>query len=116
MNGWLNVLKLPPPPISVTAEEVEAGKPDPQCYLLGRKRIGVDDGKSVLVVEDAPSGVKAGKAAHCKVLGLATTHSVESLRVAGADWIVKDLRSVKVQKATDGKSWEVDISEAWVVG
>lgn len=31
----------------------------------------------MLVVEDAPAGVKAGKAAGCKVFGLATMHDLD---------------------------------------
>ena len=95
MNGWLTVMKLARPRVSVTAEDVENGKPFPECYLLGKHRLGLPAQSSVLVIEDAPSGIRAGKAAGCKVIGLATTHSIEQLREAQCDWIVKDLRSVK---------------------
>ncbi|KAJ9213372.1 hypothetical protein DTO166G4_4998 [Paecilomyces variotii] len=94
VEGWLAVLKLAHPKFLVVAEDVEVGKPDPQCYLLGRSRLGLNHSTSILVVEDAPSGVKAGKAAGFKVLGLATTHTIDQLKAAGADWIVQDLRSV----------------------
>jgi len=90
---------------------VPLGKPDPRCYLLGAKMIGLEDSKSVLVLEDAPSGIKAGKAAGYKVLALATTHSLDKLRAAGADWIVEDLRSLKVHSVVDGKV-QVEISNA----
>jgi len=73
--------------------------------------IGLEDSKSVLVLEDAPSGIKAGKAAGYKVLALATTHSLDKLRAAGADWIVEDLRSLKVHSVVDGKV-QVEISNA----
>ncbi|KAJ9297274.1 hypothetical protein DTO271G3_4567 [Paecilomyces variotii] len=94
VEGWLAVLKLARPKFLVVAEDVEVGKPDPQCYLLGRSRLGLNHSTSILVVEDAPSGIKAGKAAGFKVLGLATTHTIDQLKAAGADWIVQDLRSV----------------------
>jgi glycerol 3-phosphatase-1 len=87
-------LKLARPKFLVVAEDVEVGKPDPQCYLLGRSRLGLDHSTSILVLEDAPSGIKAGKAAGFKVVGLATTHKIDQLKEAGADWIVKDLRSI----------------------
>lgn len=104
---------LPSPPASVAAEDVAAGKPDPACYDLGRERIGLGQRDRVLVVEDAPAGVKAGKAAGCQVLGLATTHDVESLSDAGADWVVEDLSSVKlIGKGEDG--WEISIERVWV--
>ena len=99
---------------NVAAEDVAAGKPDPACYRLGRERIGLaGEGARVLVVEDAPAGVRAGKGAGCNVLGLATTHGVDALREAGADWVVEDLRCVKVGgKGEEG--WEVWIEKMWV--
>ncbi|KAJ5568729.1 hypothetical protein N7450_011215 [Penicillium hetheringtonii] len=111
ISGWLEVLGLTHPENLVVAEDVPLGKPDPRCYLLGAKMIGLEDSKSVLVLEDAPSGIKAGKAAGYKVLALATTHSLDKLRAAGADWIVEDLRSLKVHSVVDGKV-QVEISNA----
>lgn len=103
MDGWLGVLKLAHPEYLVVAEDVEIGKPDPRCYLLGRSRLGLGDDASMLVVEDAPSGIKAGKTAGFKVLALATTHKIEQLKEAGADWIVEDLRSLVLKKCEGGK-------------
>ncbi|OJJ49692.1 hypothetical protein ASPZODRAFT_128198 [Penicilliopsis zonata CBS 506.65] len=105
VDGWLGVLGLPHPRNLVVAEDVEAGKPDPRCYLLGRERLGLDDpsSSSIIVFEDAPSGIRAGKAAGFRVLALATTHSLAQLRDAGADWIVQDLRSVSVQRVESGR-------------
>ncbi|KAK4507492.1 hypothetical protein PRZ48_001227 [Zasmidium cellare] len=95
VQGWLDVMGLAQPKNMVTAEEVKKGKPDPECYAMGARRLGFAGGGSrVLVLEDAPAGVRAGKAAGFKVVGLATTHDVEQLREAGADWIVRDMRSV----------------------
>ncbi|KAJ5218527.1 uncharacterized protein N7498_000626 [Penicillium cinerascens] len=102
IDGWLDVLGLPHPEMLVVAEDVELGKPDPRCYLLGRKKLGIES-SSVLVLEDAPSGIKAGKAAGFKVIALATTHKLEQLKQAGADWIVEDLRSVSVKGVVDGR-------------
>ena len=50
----------------------------------------------MLVIEDSPAGIAAGKAARCKVIGLTTTHSVDAVRAMSPDWIVSDLRSVKL--------------------
>ena len=111
--GWLDHLRLVSPPLSVAAEDVAAGKPDPACYKLGRERMGVRERERVLVVEDAPAGVKAGKAADCMVLGLATTHSVDALRDAGADWIVENLDSVQLTGKTEEK-WEILMEKLWV--
>ena len=97
INGWVGVMKLTPPEYLVTAEDVKHGKPDPECYLLGRSRLGLENKPDFLVVEDAPSGVRAGKAAGFKVIGLLTTHSLQQIGDAGADWIVKDLRDVMLK-------------------
>lgn len=96
VSGWLDVLKLPVPENLVVAEDVENGKPDPACYLMGMEKLGATDASQVLVLEDSPAGIKAGKAAGCKTLGLVTSHTVEQVVEAGPDWIVRDLSSVKV--------------------
>lgn len=103
IDGWLGVLGLTHPKILVVAEDVELGKPDPRCYLLGRKKLGLEESTSIVVLEDAPSGIKAGKSAGFKVIALATTHSLDKLWDAGADWIVEDLRSVSVKSVVDGR-------------
>ncbi|KAI9890113.1 MAG: hypothetical protein M1814_004512 [Vezdaea aestivalis] len=96
-QGWLSRLALEQPPHLVTAEDVSLGKPDPACYVLGMEKLGLVGGKKpVLVLEDAPSGIKAGKAAGCLVVGLLTTHGEDEVRAAGADWIVNDLEGVVV--------------------
>ncbi|TQN72243.1 Glycerol-1-phosphate phosphohydrolase 1, partial [Colletotrichum shisoi] len=103
VGGWLNVLQLPQPEHLVTAESVENGKPDPTCYLIGREKLGLQDpSKQILVLEDSPAGIRAGKAAGCKVLGLVTSHTVEQVVSAEPDWVVRDLDSVRVVESRDG--------------
>ena len=46
----------------VTAYDVKFGKPNPEPYLMGLKKAGIDPNEAV-VVENAPLGVKAGVAA-----------------------------------------------------
>jgi glycerol-1-phosphatase len=94
--GWLNVLKLPLPEHLVVAEDVENGKPDPSCYLMGKEKLGLKGATAVLVLEDSPAGIKAGKDAGCTVLGVVTSHTVAQVLAAGPDYIVKDLRSVRI--------------------
>ena len=96
LTGWLDVMKMPEPEEVVVAEDVSAGKPAPDCYLLGMERLGLGDPGKVLVVEDSTSGILAGKAAGCKVLAVVTTHRVEQLLDAGADWVVQDLTHLHV--------------------
>lgn len=113
LDGWIEVLKLAHPRTIVVAEDVEQGKPDPTCYLLGRQRLGLADTAHMIVVEDSPSGVRAGKAAGFKVIGLSTTHSIGQVKEAGADWIVQDLGSVTLKSFADGVV-QVEIADALV--
>ncbi|KAF4505174.1 hypothetical protein G6O67_007149 [Ophiocordyceps sinensis] len=104
--GWLSVLSLAKPEHLVTAESVRDGKPDPACYLVGLERLGLQAAApDVLVLEDSPAGIRAGKAAGCKVVGLVTSHSLEQVVAAGPDWVVKDLESLSVVgQAPDGRT------------
>jgi glycerol 3-phosphatase-1 len=117
VTGWLKALSLPYPPtenLLITAESVENGKPAPDGYLLARKRLGLEGaGKKVLVLEDSPAGIRAGKEAGCLVLGLVTSHSLEQVRAAEPDWVVKDLESVRLVRA-DGNKVTLEIRDAWI--
>ncbi|WP_432967354.1 HAD family hydrolase [Dactylosporangium sp. CA-233914] len=57
------------PPMLVTVEETERGKPHPDPYLTAAARLGVDPG-DCLVVEDSQPGIDAGRAAGCTVAAL----------------------------------------------
>jgi glycerol-1-phosphatase len=102
VTGWLDVLKLPHPEHLVTAESVQNGKPDPACYELGRSKLQLAADSRVLVFEDSPAGIASGKAAGCKVIGLVTSHTLEQVMAAEPDWIVRDLRSVRMITCRDG--------------
>jgi mannitol-1-/sugar-/sorbitol-6-phosphatase len=87
---------LPIPPYLVTATDVSRGKPDPEPYLKAAAGLGLPAGDCI-VVEDAPAGIRAGKAAGARVLALRTTTGDDELRSAGADWIVDDLAQVRFE-------------------
>lgn len=70
--------------------------------------------QNVLVLEDSPAGIRAGKAAGCKVVAVVTSHTVEEVVSAGADWVVKDLSSLSVVKGSDSSSVVVKISNALI--
>ncbi len=57
---------------------VSKGKPDPEIYIKSAAALDFDP-KDCIVFEDSLSGVKSGKAAGCKVVGITTTHSAEEL-------------------------------------
>ncbi len=65
-------------------------KPHPEVFLKASKCLGLDPAYC-LVVEDAPSGVKAAKSACARCLGLTTSFSEAVLRESGADHIAPDL-------------------------
>ncbi len=79
----------------ISGEDVERKKPFPDIYLLAAKRIGLMP-EDCLVVEDAISGIAAGKAAGAKCLALTTSFPPEKL--TQADWIFKDLSEVDLKK------------------
>ena len=72
---------LPLPVVLVTADDVRAGKPDPEGYLEAARRLGCPPADCV-VLEDAPAGVQAALAAGMRVVGLTTTHAAAELQAA----------------------------------
>ncbi len=84
----------------VSAEDVSACKPNPECYHKGFNLI--DAARTMrgsnpivhgdcLVIEDSPQGIRAGKKAGLKTLGVTNTVSARELREAGADVVSKSL-------------------------
>ncbi len=65
---------LPLPQIMVSAEDVEHGKPAPDCFLLAARKLGVKPDEC-LVFEDAPAGIAAAEAAGAKVMVITAAHS-----------------------------------------
>ena len=72
----------------ISGEDVEHKKPAPDIFLLAAARIGVE-ARDCIVVEDAPSGVQAAKAAGAKCLAITSSFSRQQL--AGADWFASSL-------------------------
>jgi mannitol-1-/sugar-/sorbitol-6-phosphatase len=91
--GRLKVTGLPVPERIISGDMVVRGKPDPEPYRRGAELLGLRP-EECIVVEDAPSGVGAGKAAGCRVLGVLGTHSEEELQ--GTDWLVASLEGLAV--------------------
>jgi mannitol-1-/sugar-/sorbitol-6-phosphatase len=79
----LAATKLPVPAVLVTADDVTRHKPAPDGYLLGCQRTGTAPGSAV-VIEDAPSGVAAARAAGTRVIAVRTTHRADELTAADA--------------------------------
>jgi beta-phosphoglucomutase len=76
----------------VTGMDVTRGKPDPQVFLLAAQRLGVAPRRCV-VVEDAPLGIRAAKAAGMADVGLASTGRAPWM-LAEADLVIDTLESL----------------------
>ena len=63
----LEAAGIPIPPVFVTGDDVERGKPAPDCYLLAAERLGADPARCV-VFEDSEAGLRAGLAAGARVV------------------------------------------------
>ncbi|WP_312084335.1 HAD-IA family hydrolase [Brevundimonas sp.] len=94
----LRAAGLAPPPVLITAEDVERGKPDPAGYLKAAATLGFDIA-DCLVFEDAEAGVQAGEAAGADVVVVtaAWTHPLETDHPTLADYA-----DVTLQVGPDG--------------
>jgi len=63
--------------VQMSGHEVPAPKPAPDVYLAACEGLGVAPGAEVIVLEDSPTGVAAGVAAGCTVLGVPSLAGVE---------------------------------------
>jgi mannitol-1-/sugar-/sorbitol-6-phosphatase len=81
----------------ITSGDITRGKPDPEPYLRGAAALHLPP-ENCVVIEDAPSGVRSGKAAGSRVIALRTTTPDDELRAAGADWIVNDCSAIHLYK------------------
>ncbi len=101
----MQVSGLPVPAHFVSADDVTLGKPHPEPYLRGAECIGLNP-TECLVVEDAPSGIRAAHAAGMKVLAVPTTYSRPEL--SEADGVLDHLLQLRASLDGDGRlkiSW-----------
>lgn len=68
--------------VVVSGDDVQKGKPDPEIYLLAARQLGLSVGQCA-VVEDSLGGVRAGRDAGMKVIGITTSLNAEDLMAAG---------------------------------
>ncbi|KAF8742452.1 hypothetical protein AX14_004320 [Amanita brunnescens Koide BX004] len=101
---------IPIPDVFVTAEDVTQGKPNPEPYLLGAQKCGVQP-ETCIVFEDAPSGVRSGRAAGCKTIALLTSHTKQQLESSKPDYIIKDMSCVEVKLTDEGINVTLVIEE-----
>jgi mannitol-1-/sugar-/sorbitol-6-phosphatase len=91
----LRAAGLPIPKTMITSSEVKIGKPDPEPYLKAAAVLGYAASDCV-VVEDAPAGIRSGKAAGSRVIAFTTTMPQSELEEAGANWVVRNCTDITV--------------------
>lgn len=91
----------------VTAADIQHGKPHPEPYQKAAARLGYPPSECV-VVEDAPAGIQAGKAAGARVIAVPTTSNRRELEKAGADWVVRNCADIAA--ALDGSGLALTLS------
>jgi sugar-phosphatase len=81
------------PATVITIEDTVKGKPAPDPFLEAADRLGLD-ARQCVVIEDAPAGLAAGRAAGCATIGVVGTHSAEEL---DADLVVPSLDRLRIE-------------------
>jgi mannitol-1-/sugar-/sorbitol-6-phosphatase len=100
---------LPLPTKLVTSNDITQGKPHPEPYLKGASLLGFPAADCV-VIEDAPAGVRAGKAAGAKVIAFKTTVQETELREAGADWILNNCTDIHLPSVSQSSSQGLNLA------
>lgn len=90
---------LPQPEVFITAEDVKQGKPQPDAYLLGAKRLGLVP-QDCVVVEDAPAGILSGLAAGCQVI--AVNAPANAPKLEQVDLLLSSLKQIAISKSEQG--------------
>lgn len=89
----LRAVGLPVPPTMISASDIARGKPDPEPYLKGAAALRSQP-RECVVIEDAPSGIRAGKAAGMRVIAVPTTYPAAEL--GEADVLIQRLSDLRV--------------------
>ncbi len=80
----------------ITGDMVTKAKPDPDCFLMGAKMLGLDI-KDCIVLEDSRNGLIAGRSSGARVIGVATTLSTEAVSQL-SDMTVDVVRQLSVEQ------------------
>ena len=75
--------RLPIPKTLITADDIQRGKPAPDCFLTGASALHCPP-ENCVVIEDAPSGIDAAIAAGMQVIAVVSTHTQAQLQAANA--------------------------------
>jgi HAD superfamily hydrolase (TIGR01509 family) len=80
--------------VYINGNDVKHKKPDPELFLLAARGMGIEPAKCV-VIEDAPNGVQAAKAAGAKCI--AVTNSTNAAKLRQADLICESLEQIDLE-------------------
>jgi len=97
----LRVAGLPVPRKMITSSDVQNGKPHPEPFLKAASLLGYSASDCV-VVEDAPAGIRAGKAAGARVIAFTTTVDRLALESAHADWVLRNCADISAAQDKQG--------------
>jgi sugar-phosphatase len=101
----VNSAGLAIPPEMIVADDVESGKPAPECYLLAARRLAVRPDRC-LVVEDSGPGIAAGRAAGMDVLAVLRGKDAGFARAAS--FTVDAIRSLRLEAQAPGVALVLD--------
>lgn len=97
---------LPLPDVFISGEKVEHGKPHPEGYLAAAAQLGFAP-EDCVVIEDAPAGIQAGRAAGMQVIAVTTTYPADMLQ--HATYRVPSLAALTITSTDDAV--EITVSE-----
>ena len=97
----LRAAGLPIPERLITSNDVVRGKPDPEPFVKAAGNLGFA-ATDCIVLEDAPVGIRAGKAAGARVIAFRTTVPEAELHLAGADWVVNNCAGIELLDTSEG--------------
>jgi HAD superfamily hydrolase (TIGR01509 family) len=78
--------------VTVTADDVERTKPDPEPYRKALEKLGIRAAEAI-VVENAPLGIQSAKGAGLRVIAITTTNQADALKEA--DQVVGSINDVE---------------------
>jgi mannitol-1-/sugar-/sorbitol-6-phosphatase len=107
----LKAAGLPEPQTMVTSTDITHGKPHPEPYLKAAGKLGFA-AQECVVLEDAPAGVRSGKAAAARVIALQTILDGAALRGEGADWTVRNCADVRIAPGVSNHSLFLLVDES----
>ena len=98
---------IPMPRVLVCADEIQRGKLDPEGYLVAAERLGKAPAECV-VIEDAPTGIEAARAAGMRAIAVSGTYSADAL--AMADFTIPYLRALNISTPGNGSPLEITVA------